>query len=333
MSPGSQDSCAAHADPRRRRLIAGLAGVAALGATAAQASGHLTQADSTGPGLAWHAHVPPGVSPGAGILVSVHGISRNADEHLALFRPLAEAAGLVLLVPEFPSDRFPHYQRLQVSADGQRPDRLLLQAVRELATRTGADRRRLHLFGYSGGAQFVHRFVMRHPTRVRSYALGAAGWYTLPDPALRFPYGLAYSRRWRNGGFDPAALLRVPGLVLVGERERADSSALRTTGRTVMAQGDDRRARARCWVQAMADAANTHDLPAPVRYAELPRAGHSFQRSMTRGEMGARVLAHVVANNAPGPGKLARPAGIEPAPQPSEGWMISTSPRSPERGF
>ena len=327
------------ANPGRRRLVAGLAGAAVVGAPGPQgaharpwpdgAGGQATAGDA---GFAWHWHVPAQAGPGAPILVSVHGISRNAQEHLAMFRPLADAAGVVLLVPVFPQAGFPHYQRMQAGADGRRPDRLLLDAVRDVAARTGADRRRLHLFGYSGGAQFVHRFVMRHPGRVRSYALGAAGWYTLPDPALRYPHGLAYSRRWRNGGFDLAALLAVPGLVMAGERERADSSALRTTGRAVTAQGEDRRARARCWVSAMQGAAQILGLPSPVVYRELPRAGHSFRRSMSRGGMGEMVLGHVAASEARR-GQLARPAGIEPAPQPSEGWMISTSPRSPELGF
>lgn len=283
------------------------------------------------PQFRYHLHVPPDVASDAPILVSVHGISRNAKEHLRRFAPLADAAGVVLLVPEFPARRFPHYQQLRPDEAGQRPDRLLISAVDEVAATLGMDGSRVHLFGYSGGAQFVHRFTMRHPQRVRSYTAGAAGWYTLPDPAQRYPYGLAYSRRLRLGGFEPEAFLRVPGLVLVGERDAAVGTALRRSGRVSEAQGVTRLARAQRWVESMNATAADLGLPPAVRYEELPRSPHSFGRSMRRGAMGERVVAHVLAHT--DGWELARPAGIEPAPQPSEGWMISTSPRSPSLGF
>ena len=47
------------------------------------------------------------------------------------------------------------------------------------------------LFGHSAGAQFVHRLVEFTPQHRARVAVAAnAGWYTMPDDSVHFPYGL-----------------------------------------------------------------------------------------------------------------------------------------------
>ena len=50
-------------------------------------------------------YVPHSASPDARVLVSVHGISRNAHEQAAVFSPMCEARGVVMLVPIFDPTR------------------------------------------------------------------------------------------------------------------------------------------------------------------------------------------------------------------------------------
>ena len=46
------------------------------------------------------------------------------------------------------------------------------------------------MFGFSAGAQFVHRFIQFKPNaRFDKVVAGAAGWYTVPDNTIPFPYG------------------------------------------------------------------------------------------------------------------------------------------------
>ena len=48
-----------------------------------------------------------------------------------------------------------------------------------------------NMFGHSAGAQFVHRFIQFKPlSRVDKAVSANAGWYTLPDTTIDFPYGL-----------------------------------------------------------------------------------------------------------------------------------------------
>ncbi len=239
------------------------------------------------------AYRPASAPPGAPILVSVHGISRNAREHMRMLIPLADRYGVVLLAPRFPRERFPGYQRLLPDAAGRQPDELLRQAADELAALSGADAQRLYLFGYSGGAQFVHRFAMRWPQRVARYALGAAGWYTFPDLQHRFPYGLKQNRRLGLGGFDAEAFLHLPALVLVGERDVRADSALRASSKVSRLQGETRLERGMNWVAAVNEAAESRGLAPPASFDVLARSPHSFARSMKRGAMGEKVFRHL----------------------------------------
>ena len=47
------------------------------------------------------------------------------------------------------------------------------------------------LFGHSAGSQFAHRFLYYVPdARVNRAILANAGWYTMPDFDVAYPYGL-----------------------------------------------------------------------------------------------------------------------------------------------
>lgn len=238
-------------------------------------------------------YVPSRGGTGAPILVTVHGISRNAAEQVSMFAPYAERAGVVLVAPLYEHARFPRYQRLSANERGESPAAVMEAIVAEVARTTGARGDRMHLFGFSGGGQFVHRYAMAYPERVAGYVVGSAGWYTFPDAQRRYPYGLRYSRRLQLGGFDLRRFLAVPGWVLVGERDVQEGSAMRKTERVMLEQGPSRMERGLRWVDAVNARAAELGLAAPVRFEQLPRSPHSFRRSMRRGELGQRVFGHL----------------------------------------
>jgi len=251
------------------------------------------------PGLPYFVYVPAGGGAGAQIMVSVHGISRNAREHVRMFAPFAERSGVVIVAPLFTPARFSDYQRLVRNARGESPVDVLDRIVADVARVTGASSERLHLFGYSGGGQFVHRFAMAYPERVAGYVVGAAGWYTFPDAHRRYPYGLRYNQRLDVGGFESKRFLTVPGWVMVGERDAHVGSAMRCTERVMREQGGSRIERGERWVMAMNATAQAFGLEPPIHFETLPRSAHSFRRSVRRGDMGARVFERLFGAAAP----------------------------------
>jgi predicted esterase len=259
----------------------------------------LHQALRTDPSQEYLLYVPTRAARGASILVTVHGVSRNVEEHAALFAPYAEEHGVVLVAPCFTSERNAGYQRLSEEGTAPRADLALDAIVDEVAASTGADGSQFRLFGFSGGAQFAHRYALAHPERVISAAIGAAGWYTFPDDRTPYPYGLGDSPERSKLRFDPDRFLRVPIAVFVGDEDTTGGENFRHDQLLDAQQGTTRRERARRWVEAMNQAARQRGLAPPASYHEVAGIEHSFHQFMTKGHLGERVFAALFGPSSP----------------------------------
>ena len=239
-------------------------------------SSHELQSPDFAEGIPYYLYVPSRVDPNARPLVVVHGISRRAHVHLATFAPFAEMSGRILIAPLFSKARCKRYQQLVV--DPCRADQALLATLRAVATKTGYDMGQVDPFGFSGGAQFAHRFAMMYPERVGRLAVASAGWYTLPDFEEAFPYGLASSNDGRHRFRAKLPdFLAIPTLVMVGERDLARDDSLRQRPELDRRQGLTRVERAARWTQAMRQAAANGGIQAEISYRVLSDCGHSFE--------------------------------------------------------
>lgn len=223
------------------------------------------------------------------ILVSVHGISRNAREHAEAFAPLAERWGVAVVAPRFGGQSFRGYQRVRLGRDGEAPDALLDRIITDVERRIGAPAAATYLFGYSGGGQFVHRYMMLHPERVAGVVVGAAGWFTRPDPRSRFPHGTA-AAPGAPQGLDAGAFLRVPAAVIVGTDDAQRDAVLNQSRRVDHAQGTSRYERGQRWIGEMQAAALIHGLDTRYRFYTMPGVGHDFGRAMDQGRMGELAM-------------------------------------------
>ena len=267
------------------------------------------------PPLPYFVYLPRAAGRDAPLLVSVHGISRNAAEHAHGFVEMAERHGVVLAVPLFREPPFADYQRLGRRKKGARADRAVERMVDEIGRHTGARSQAFFLFGHSGGAQFAHRFAMAHPERVTAIVASSAGWYTFPDPGLEYPDGLRESDLLPGVRFDPQAFLRVPVLVTVGEHDSLRDDSLRHNARLDQRQGRNRIERAANWSASMNQAALARQLEPPVTLVAVPGVGHDFGAHLERGELAARVFRFLFEEAGE---RQAREPAL-PAPLPDEG--------------
>ena len=237
----------------------------------------------------YYLFIPERVDPATRPLVTVHGISRRADEHMAAFLRACESSGRVLIAPLFSKDQCRRYQKVVV--DRCRADRALLATLHEVGAETGIDVRRVDLFGFSGGAQFAHRFALLHPRRIGRLAVASAGWYTLPDPEIVYPYGLAPSpevpEHFRQ---NLEAFLEIPILVLVGARDTERDGSLRKERHVDRRQGLTRVERAAQWSRAVRRVAPRAGKGTEVRFQILPDCGHSFEACVHIGGLIPAVL-------------------------------------------
>ncbi|NJS15380.1 MAG: alpha/beta hydrolase [Sphingopyxis sp.] len=211
--------------------------------------------------------------PSAPVLFVVHGISRNAAEIAARFAENPAFNGWNIVAPLFEKGRFGKYQQMVARPGQTRSDIAMLALAAAMRDDYGLDCDLLSLFGFSGGAQFVHRFAMLYPEYVRSVVSVSAGWYLMPQQDLPWPFGM--------GEGCPAeprlrAALSVPMTVIVGDHDLRIDGSVRQTPMINMLQGDTRLRRAKRWTKAMKAAANELGQPSCVNLRLLANGVHDF---------------------------------------------------------
>lgn len=216
------------------------------------------------------------------VVFVMHGVKRNADEYRDQWYDLALRHGFVLVVPEFSQEQFPGtsaYNLGNVFAPDGRINPEQEWAFSRLEWIFDDVRRRLRVatdrysvYGHSAGAQFVHRFLMHVPgARIGRAVAANAGWYTMPDFQIAFPYGLRGSAVSESR---LRAALNVPLVILLGESDvdPGDPNLRRTP--EAMLQGPHRFARGNAFFKTASHAASEFDAELLWRIETVSDVGH-----------------------------------------------------------
>ena len=255
-----------------------------------------------GPALPVHLYRPANAAADAKVVFVMHGVGRDGTRYRDEWRALADKHGFVVAVPEFDAKSFPEsegYNLGNILTPSGKPVprvRWSFSAIEPIfdtvACRLGGGQRSYALYGHSAGGQFVHRFVQFVPDARYSAAVSAnSGWYTLPDPAEAYPYGL----RGAAGAFaDPGRAFARPLTILLGTADTdRDHRSLR---RTVEAdrQGQTRFDRGHGFLANARKRAAALGVPLAWRIEYAPGVAHS------NGGMAAYAVPHLLgtANSA-----------------------------------
>ncbi len=227
-------------------------------------------------------------------LVAVHGIRRGARDQARFYGERAAALGRPVIAPLFDTKRWSRYQQV---VRRQRADLALLALLRDLQLAGICQSRKFDMAGYSGGAQFVHRFAMLYPHLVSRLTVASAGWYTFPDTAA-FPCGLA-ERPGRPDDWGPRMaagldkFLQIPIQVCVGAEDNLQDSNTRSGPEIDAQQGKDRLSRAANWTVALRATARQRRLSPDIQLKVLPDCGHDFRACITRGGLDRLAMPDV----------------------------------------
>jgi poly(3-hydroxybutyrate) depolymerase len=205
----------------------------------------------------WY-YLPEKARPDTSVLFVMHGVNRDADRYRDEWLPHAQKYGLFLLAPEFSKEAFPaeaNYNQGNMFDSQKRPlpreqwSFSFIEPIFDHAKQvTGNLSPQYYLYGHSAGAQFVHRFLYFVPNaRVAKAVAANAGWWTLPDPAVDFPYGL------HGSAIDSTALpamLRRPLVVLLGTADTDPNHVHLRRTPEALAQGPHRFARGQFFYEA-----------------------------------------------------------------------------------
>ncbi|MEL7022318.1 MAG: hypothetical protein AAGL69_01150 [Pseudomonadota bacterium] len=234
--------------------------------------------------------------PNGPVLVAVHGIGRDPRALLSALSDRAQQDGFTLIAPIFDELTFSDYQRLGRSGRGERADLALNSIIADAESAfdiIGA----MHLFGFSGGAQFAHRYLYAWPNQFKTAALVAAGWYTPMRTRRRFPNGLGQTRRLPGLQFQAQSLLNTPIHILVGEHDTLRDRSLRKTQALDRVQGRHRVARAQWFYRQLVRHTIGRQSSCLHQITVLPNCGHDVVDTAIHGGLARHVFNFLQRNS------------------------------------
>jgi len=232
------------------------------------------------------------------LLVVVHDTRRNARECAAAFAGFAERHHCAVAAPLFPAAdaRHPGRDNYKLLAAGPvRFDLALLGIVAEIGRRYPVEAGRFALHGFSGGAQFAHRFFYLHPGRLTAVSVAAPGRITPLDFTRPWWAGVAGCGDLFGRPVRAADLRAVAVQILAGGADTEPVQAGDPDGHPA-ATGADRLSRARSLHASLA----AHDVAS--RLDVVAGAGHDHEPLLPAAQ---QFLASALAPGGPlraGPG-------------------------------
>jgi poly(3-hydroxybutyrate) depolymerase len=264
-------------------MLGALAAPAAATEPATEQAGRFVFNGWDGPPLPVFYQLPDRVTADTRVVFVMHGVNRDADRYRDEWAMLARHFGFIAVVPQFASSDFPgslgYNTGYFTEADGApRPrSRWSFAAIEPLfddvRQRFGTQVERYSIYGHSAGAQFVHRYVLFMPeARIEQAIAANAGWYTMPDAEIAFPYGLGATPIGAEG---LRAALGKPLTVLLGtaDTDRADPDLRKTP--EADAQGPHRYARGQAFFARGEAAAAESGAPFAWKLERVAGIAHS----------------------------------------------------------
>lgn len=250
--------------------------------------GQLT-VDVDGTAMDVYTYKPERYSGGA-ILLTLHGVGRNADGYRDSAIPLAERHGLLVVAPRFDRERFPSW-RYQLGGIARRPargaayearpenehtGRIFLKIVDAIRTVEGRRDTPYYLLGHSGGGQALSRMAGFMDTGAKRIIIANPGSHLWPSLEIAFPDGY--------GGLPQAqsddALRRYlaqPITLLLGTADVKQDTDL-PSREGAAAQGANRYERGHNTYRAAQSLAKARGWAFNWKLIEVPGVGHSARR-------------------------------------------------------
>lgn len=131
------------------------------------------------------------------LLVVMHGKNRTAENYMKYARDLGTARCLLVVAPEFDSERFPSwryqhggiYHHGQVTPRSQWTGQLLLEMINRIRADEGRPDMPYSLIGHSAGGQILSRFAALHPSHAQRIVIANPSSHMWPSLKTAAPYG------------------------------------------------------------------------------------------------------------------------------------------------
>eukprot|EP00775_Hariotina_reticulata_P006050 gene6050-6288_t len=176
------------------------------------------------------------------------GVDRNAEHYLKRWMPYAQEHGFAIAAPQFDKTTFPTSIQFQLgntsTADGLFTD--------------------VQHWTFSCIEPLFDHILQHHPR-----------WYTLPDPAISWPYGLKNSALTAKLQQSWQTSLAQELVLLLGDLDTSTNSKHLRQNTEAMSQGSHRFARGHTFFAAAKEAAHKYNISFGWRLVVVQDVGHS----------------------------------------------------------
>ncbi len=230
----------------------------------------------------WY-YKPKNLKRDAEIVFVMHGIKRNGQDYRDSWIKHAERYDFLLVVPEFSKNHFKGSRKYNlgnmITRSGKHRDQTkwsftaIELIFEEVKKSSGLIASKYNLYGHSAGAQFVHRFILFVPnSRVKKAIAANAGWYTMPQDDVNFPYGMrksAFSKNQLREAFSRDLI------ILLGSNDNDPNHKYLRKTPEANAQGKHRLERGEMFFRKGKIISDTLSVPFSWRLKKVKGVGHS----------------------------------------------------------
>jgi pimeloyl-ACP methyl ester carboxylesterase len=209
------------------------------------------------------------------ILFVIHGAGRNYEHYFDMWimEDVPETYNVVLIAPLFDEENFIKYQRLNVGY-GERADLRLIDLFDNFTQWLNITHDTFYIYGFSGGGQFTHRFVMAHPEYIERAVAAGSGVYTFPNASIAYSHGINLTEYEPiDLEFDLQKAFLANMSIMVGLNDTERSGDLSQSNASD-AQGLNRLERARNFINATTDLASEKVWELNYNFQEVADCGH-----------------------------------------------------------
>ena len=226
--------------------------------------------------------LPKNINKDTEILFIIHGASRDVERYLKASSDDAKDKNVILVAPFFSKEYFPNYQTLGMSKSSGKiindTKSHLNNSISSFFTffksKYDLTSETYLIYGFSGGSQFVHRYLMYgEDTRVEKAAIGSAGWYTFLNNEP-FPFGTKNMpiQRSRYEWF-----LSREVLFILGEDDDNPNHSSLNVHKKVMHQGNHRYERGKNYFNNLINFSEELQIPFRWRYLSVSGLDHNVE--------------------------------------------------------
>ena len=235
------------------------------------------------------------------VLFIIHGGSRDAYDYLKIWIELSKNKNIILVAPEFTRNNHNDYALLNMSDHYANPnknneeylDMSISSFFNFFKSKYGLKVNDYKIYGHSGGAQFLHRYILfSNDSRISSSVIANSGYYTFLNWD-DYPYGIKdvdylNSKKIEN-------FLSEKVTMLIGEKDRGFTRSSHTSAneKGIIAQGSNRFQRANNYFNHLVLISEKFGIPFRWKFYVVENVGHENKKMSLRA---AEILLNDVSD-------------------------------------